>query len=31
MGKGPRIGLDALAGQIGLTQLNDRKQGIIRC
>lgn len=28
-GKGPRIGLDALAGQIGLAQLNDKKQSII--
>ena len=28
-GKGPRIGLDALAGQVGLAQLNDRKQSII--
>ena len=28
-GKGPRIGLDALAGQVGLAQLNNRKQSII--
>lgn len=28
-GKGPRIGLDALAGQVGLAWLNDRKQSII--
>ena len=28
-GKGPRIGLGALAGQVGLAQLNDRKQSTI--